>query len=57
LVDPTIANVLSGSYPLSRSLYMITNGQPTGLAKTYLDYILSPEGQRILSEEGFVPVK
>ncbi len=57
LVDPTIANVLSGSYPLSRSLYMITNGQSTGLAKMYLDYLLSPEGQRILSEEGFVPVK
>lgn len=57
LVDPTIVNVLSGAYPLSRSLYMITNGQPTGLAKTYLDYILSPEGQSILAEEGFVPVK
>ncbi|HNL86914.1 MAG TPA: phosphate ABC transporter substrate-binding protein, partial [Methanoregulaceae archaeon] len=40
LVDPTIANVLSGSYPLSRSLYMITNGQSTGLAKMYLDYLL-----------------
>ncbi|HPX73355.1 MAG TPA: hypothetical protein PKW51_05565 [Methanoregulaceae archaeon] len=36
---------------------MITNGQPTALAKTYLDYILSPEGQSILAEEGFVPVK
>ena len=57
LVEPTIANILSGAYPLSRSLYMITNGQPTALAKTYLDYILSPEGQSILAEEGFVPVK
>jgi phosphate transport system substrate-binding protein len=57
LIEPTIANVLSGAYPLSRSLYMLTNGQPTGLAKTYLDYILSPEGQSILAEEGFVPVK
>jgi len=56
-VEPTIANVLSGAYPLSRSLYMITNGQPTGLAKAYLDYILSPEGQSILAEEGFVPLK
>ena len=57
LVEPTIANILSGAYPRSRSLYMITNGQPTALAKTYLDYILSPEGQSILAEEGFVPVK
>lgn len=56
-VEPTIANVLSGAYPFSRSLYMITNGQPTGLAKAYLDYIRSPEGQNILVKEGFVPLK
>ncbi len=57
LVEPTIANVLNGSYPLSRSLYMITNGQPTGLTKAYIDYVLSPKGQSILEKEGFVPVK
>jgi len=56
-VAPTVANVLSGKYPLSRSLYMLTSGQPTGLAKEYLDYILSPAGQSLLAEEGFVPVK
>lgn len=56
-IEPTVENVLSGAYPLSRSLYMLTNGQPTGLAKAYIDYILSPEGQSLLTEEGFVPVK
>lgn len=56
-IEPTVENVLSGAYPLSRSLYMLTNGQPTGLAKAYIDYILSPEGQSLLTEEGFVPLK
>jgi phosphate transport system substrate-binding protein len=57
VVEPTVNNVLSGEYPLSRSLYMITNGQPDGLAKDYLAFILSPEGQGMLATEGFVPVK
>jgi len=56
-IDATIANVLAGKYPISRSLYMITNGDPTGLAKDFIDYVLSPEGQKIVEEEGFVPIK
>lgn len=55
-VEPTVQNLLSGKYPLSRSLYLLTSGQPSGLAKEYVDYILSPEGQGLLTEEGFVPV-
>jgi phosphate transport system substrate-binding protein len=57
LYEPTVDNVLTGKYPLSRSLYMITNGEPAGLAKDYLAYILSPEGQSLLKDEGFVPLK
>lgn len=56
-IEPTVDNVLKGIYPLSRSLYMITNGQPTGLSKDYIDYILSPEGQNLLRDEGFVPLQ
>jgi phosphate transport system substrate-binding protein len=55
-VAPTLENVLSNKYPISRPLYMITKGEPTGLAKDYLDFILSTEGQKIVSEQGFVPV-
>ena len=33
---------------------MFTNGQPTGLAKDYIDYILSPEGQKIVDAQGYV---
>lgn len=56
-VEPTVENVLSGKYPLSRSLYLLTSGQPTGLARDYIDFILSSEGQRLVTEEGFVPLK
>lgn len=55
-VEPTVANVLNNAYPLSRSLNMFTKGEATGLAKDYIDFILSPEGQKIVEEEGFVPL-
>ena len=56
LVEPSVKTVLDKSYPISRSLLMITNGQPNGLVKSYIDYILSPEGQKLVAKEGFVPI-
>jgi len=53
-VSPTKENVLDRSYPVNRELFMFTNGQPTGLAKDYLDFILGPDGQKIVDEEGYV---
>ncbi|WAC05092.1 MAG: phosphate ABC transporter substrate-binding protein [Methanoregula sp.] len=55
-VSPTRENVLDRSYPINRELFMFTNGQPAGLAKDYIDFILSPDGQKIVSEEGYVSV-
>ena len=55
-VTPSVATVLDGTYTINRPLLMITDGEPTGLAKSYLDFILSAEGQQILSDNGFVPV-
>jgi phosphate transport system substrate-binding protein len=52
-----VASVLDGSYPLSRGLNMITNGAPAGATKAYIDWILSAEGQKIVTEQGFVPLK
>jgi len=56
LAEPTVANVLNNKYPIARNLNMFTDGQPTGLAKEYLDFIKSGEGQKIVEDEGFVPV-
>ena len=57
VIDPTVKNVLEGKYPISRSMNMYTHGKPTGLAKEYLEFILSVKGQEIVKEEGFVPLE
>jgi phosphate transport system substrate-binding protein len=56
-VLPSADTVDDGSYPIARDLYMYTAGQPTGTVKTYLDWILSPVAQAIVTELGFVPIK
>ena len=53
-VAPTIDNVNSKTYPVSRDLYVITNGQPSGLTGDFITYILSHEGQKIVADEGYV---
>lgn len=55
-VLPSIPTVNDKTYPIARDLYMYTNGQPEGLLKEYLDWILSDEAQQIVAELGFVPV-
>ncbi|WP_214019834.1 phosphate ABC transporter substrate-binding protein [Methanoculleus sp.] len=55
-VAPTIETVKAGTYPISREVFMFTKGEATGLAKAYIDFILSPDGQAIVEEEGFVRV-
>ncbi len=56
-VIPTAATVLDGSYPISRPLFMYTNGEPTGEVKLYLDWIKSDAGQRVLQEHGYPPLR
>jgi phosphate transport system substrate-binding protein len=55
-VLPSIPTVNDKTYPIARDLYMYTDGQPEGLLKEYLDWILSEEAQQIVAELGFVPV-
>jgi phosphate transport system substrate-binding protein len=56
-VAPTIENVISGAYPISRPLLLYTNGEPQGLIKKFVDFALSKEGQEIVRATDFVPVK
>ncbi|OQX87106.1 MAG: phosphate ABC transporter substrate-binding protein [Candidatus Omnitrophica bacterium 4484_70.2] len=56
-VIPSEETVLKGIYPLSRPLFMYTNGKPKELAKDFIDFVLSKEGQKIVKEQGFVPLK
>ena len=56
-VAPTIDNVLSQAYPISRPLLMVSRGQPLGLVADFLNFVLSPEGQKLVVKIDFVPVK
>jgi phosphate transport system substrate-binding protein len=53
---PTIDNVISGKYPISRPMYLYTNGEPKGLVKKFIDFALSKQGQEIVVKTDFVPV-
>ena len=55
-VLPSIPTVNDGSYPISRSLYMYTAGEPGGQVKLYLNWVLG-SGQRLVSKLGFVPLR
>lgn len=47
----------TGRYPIARYLYMYTGFKPKGDIKTYIDWILSDEGQKVVEEVGYIPVK
>ncbi|MBC7679934.1 MAG: phosphate ABC transporter substrate-binding protein [Pseudorhodobacter sp.] len=55
-IAPTAATIADASYPLSRPLFLITNGAPTGAAKTFIDYVLSPKGQPLLTKHGYLTI-
>jgi phosphate transport system substrate-binding protein len=55
-VLPSIDTVNDKSYAIARDLYMYTNGEPAGVIKEYLDWILSDQAQVIVADLGFVPV-
>ncbi len=55
-VTPSLATVQSGRYPLSRNLFFYTVGEPTGEVKTFIDWVLGAEGQKICEAVGYYPI-
>jgi phosphate transport system substrate-binding protein len=55
-VAASAETALSKAYPLSRELYMYTNGEPAGEAAKFIAFVKGPEGQKIVEKEGFVPL-
>jgi len=55
-VDPSIDTIKQGSYPVSRTLQVYTAGVPGGELKKFIDFMLSPEGQAIVAELGYIPL-
>ncbi|HET6511353.1 MAG TPA: phosphate ABC transporter substrate-binding protein [Candidatus Kapabacteria bacterium] len=54
---PTKENVASGAYPITRFLYFYLRSKPSGTSQEFIKWILGPEGQAIVTREGFFPVK
>ena len=54
---PTAATIKNKTYPISRYLYMYMKSKPTGETKAFIDWILSPEGQKMIATVGYFPVK
>jgi phosphate transport system substrate-binding protein len=55
-VAPSIPTVHDKSYPISRPLFMYTPGEPPPHVKKYIDWIMSPPGQKLVEETGYVPL-
>jgi phosphate transport system substrate-binding protein len=56
-VTASAKTAMNKSYPIARGLNMYTRGEPKGVVKDFIDFVLSPEGQKIVKEEGFVALK
>lgn len=56
-IAPSLATVQSNQYPLSRNLYFYTAGEAAGGVKAFIDWVLSPEGQKICEAVGYYPLR
>ncbi|NLD93640.1 MAG: phosphate ABC transporter substrate-binding protein [Fibrobacter sp.] len=55
--EPTAENIKNGSYPVSRYLYMYVRNRPSGEMKKFIDWILSDEGQSVVTKVGYFPIR
>ncbi len=55
-VEATVDNVLSGAYPISRNLYLMTKGEPSDLERAFIDFVLSEEGQKVVEDMSYIKV-
>jgi len=56
-VAPSVATASDGSFPIARPLFMYTAGTPEGMVREYMDWILSADGQCMLTEIGYAPAR
>ena len=55
-ITASVQTAISKEYPFSRELYIYTDGDATGDVAKYIAFVKSPEGQKIVVKEGFVPL-
>jgi PGF-CTERM protein len=55
-VDATVQNVVAGTYPISRNLYLLTKGEPSALEAAFINFVLSSEGQKVVEDMGYIEI-
>jgi phosphate transport system substrate-binding protein len=55
-VEPSEINAQNDTYPITRYLHFFTANVPKGTVKKFIDWVLSPEGQRVVKQSGFIPL-
>jgi ABC-type phosphate transport system substrate-binding protein len=55
-VEPTMENVVKGVYPISRSLFFYTVGEPQGAVRHFIDWVRGPDGQKVCGDVGYYPL-
>ncbi len=56
-VAATVENIIAEVYPVFRPFLYLTSGEPTGLAKEFIDFIISPEAQPLIEEAGLISTR
>ena len=56
-VEATAENIKAGEYKVSRPFNIATKGDVSEVAQDFIDYILSPEGQAVVEDNGYIPVE
>jgi phosphate transport system substrate-binding protein len=57
VVEPTPQHIATHAYPMSRPLFLLTDGEPQGEVKTFVDFMLSERGQALVRKHGFLRLK
>ena len=55
-VEPSLATAQSGAYPISRFLYFYTAGEASGRTKKFIDWVVGPDGQKVIEDVGYYPL-
>ena len=56
-VTPSLESLRGGRYPIYKTLGMVTAGEPQGAARRFIEFVVGPEGERIMSRHGLVSVR
>ena len=54
VIEPTSENIANHKYPMSRPLFILTNGQPKDEAKAFVDFMLSERGQSLVKKHDYL---